>query len=155
MKILLSFFSVVIKAVLPTWQLIPFLTKWLPNTFWWFNHKQPSYHWLLVGWDHSPISLPHPPSFPGRNLCFHYCNSHKIGKWELCINTSPFIFISRILYQKSSGIPVDSSRSELMQAHQQGRGAGDTSPGHFFCWKEPHKAFKLIFIFLGMHLHAV
>ena len=31
----------------------------------------------------------------------------------------------------------------------------DTSPGHFFCRKEPHEAFKLIFTFLGMHLHAI
>ena len=38
--------SNVIKTVLPTWQFVSFLTKW--NTFWLFNHKQPSYHWLLV-----------------------------------------------------------------------------------------------------------
>ena len=40
------------------------------NTFSLFNHKQPSYHWLLVGSCHSSIALPSPPTFPGRNLLF-------------------------------------------------------------------------------------
>ena len=65
------------------------------------NHKQLSYHWLLVGRHHSPISLLPPPSFSDRNLLFPLVQST-----QGChvINTSPFIFFSRSSYQKSSGI---------------------------------------------------